>query len=178
MSDAFGFSLSRQQSRLFSDSRTRAVVQLVTRLDTSVAPAVLRGRLEAAMRQHEVLRSTLRHPVGLRVPVQQVHDDVDVAWPGPSDVATLLDTQPALLDSDEGPALAAAFADGDQRSPGGDLGPTLVMTALAMFAELTDPAGAGRRGGRSPGGRGADPVRRVCRRGNRSSWPTPARTRR
>jgi amino acid adenylation domain-containing protein len=136
MSDAFGFSLSRQQSRLFSDSRTRAVVQLVTRLDTSVAPAVLRGRLEAAMRQHEVLRSTLRHPVGLRVPVQQVHDDVDVAWPGPSDVATLLDTQPALLDSDEGPVLAAAFADGDQRSPGGDLGPTLVMTALAMFADL------------------------------------------
>jgi amino acid adenylation domain-containing protein len=136
-----GFELSVQQEMLWTREPRGPTPrsQLWAHMPAGAAESDLGSALRSAVGRHEILRTVFRRPVGLRLPLQVVLDDLEPAWTL-VDLSTVQDAAAALtslataeasapLEHATGPLLRAALL----RLPAGRT--ILLLTASAAVAD-------------------------------------------
>jgi amino acid adenylation domain-containing protein len=125
---AAGFPLSPQQEQLWLEQeddpayRASATVALEGRLDA----ASLRGALEKVVARHEILRTTFRRQLGLKLPFQVIREQLPPSW-----------TEVDLSEQDEdAPAKLAALLEAERRRPFDfELGPLVRASLFGLGSE-------------------------------------------
>lgn len=81
-SEVSGFRVSAQQRRLWNLGEPRGAfgAWAVVRVAGPVDPTALRASMEDAIRDHEVLRTHVRRPPGVRLPLQVVETEGELDW--------------------------------------------------------------------------------------------------
>lgn len=127
-----GFQISPQQRRgwaLLQDG-CRLVVQRASWLDAAPDAETLRAAVLAVFGAHDVMRTTIRRPPGIKVPLQVVTDEPTIAWrvaEGPLDAVCAAEIE-AGVDPEEGPGVrVACLPDGERKA--------LVVTASPLLAD-------------------------------------------
>lgn len=161
-----GFELSVQQELLWTREPDGPTARSQIWVDLT-RPAVeddLRAALRSVVARHEVLRTVFRRPVGLRLPLQVVLDDLEPAWTvedlstvpdGAADLATFTAVDAgAPLDYGVGPLLRGSLL----TLPAGRR--TLLLTASAAVADARSLAEVGSEIGRLVDGKalGGEPL--------------------